>query len=50
MEFKPHSVDLSMVPGDQIKITVGIMHKCDISVKPNGELRIYYKGGKSQEL
>jgi len=50
MEFKPRSVELSMVPGDRIEIAVGIMHKCDISVKSNGKLRIYYEDGQSLEL
>lgn len=50
MEIKPRSVDISMVPGDRLSITVGIMYKCEIVVESNGELRIYYDDVKCLEL
>ena len=50
MEIKPNSAYISMVPGDKLKLNVGIDYKCDIIVLSDGDLRIYYKGGKSIEL
>ena len=50
MEFKVHNTDIEMVPGDRITISVGILHKCDIEVQKNGDIRIYYEGGQSLKI
>ena len=49
MEIKPRITDISMVPGDNIRITVGINYVCEVSIKPDGTLRVYYGNGKCLE-
>ena len=50
MQIEPRLAHISMVPGDSIKINVGISYKCDIMVKPDGTLRIYHSVGECLEI
>ena len=50
MDIESKLAHINMVPGDAIKINVGISYKCDIVVMSNGKLRIYYNDGESLEL
>jgi len=45
MEFKYHNIDISMRPGDKIRIDVGLFHRCDITVTSDGKLQIYHENG-----
>ena len=50
MEIRSKLSHIDMVPGDVIKINVGISYKADIVVMADGKLRIYYNGGESLEI
>jgi len=46
MEIQPETVTADMKPNDRIKVVVGIHHKCDMTVTPDGHVRIYYGEGE----
>jgi len=50
MQVEPKFAHISMAPGDSIKINVGISYKCDITVGPDGKLRIYHNVGNCLEI
>ena len=50
MQIESKLSHISMVPGDVIKINVGINYKADIVILANGKLRVYYEDGKSLEI
>lgn len=50
MQIESKLSNIAMVPGDALKINVGILYKADIVVMSNGKLRIYYGDGKCLEI
>ncbi len=50
MNIESKLAHISMVPGDAIKVNVGISYKCDIVVLSGGKLRIYYNDGECLEV
>ncbi len=50
MQIEPKLAHIGMVPGDTLKINVGISYKCDIAVMPDGKLRVYYADDEILEL
>lgn len=42
MKITSKSSHVNMEPGDRMKINVGITHKCDILIMPNGKLWVYH--------
>lgn len=47
MQIEPKLAHISMIPGDALKINVGISYKCDIVIMSNGKLRIYHSDSDS---
>lgn len=50
MQIKSKLSHIDMVPGDVIKINVGIKYKADIVIMQDGKLRVYYGDGDCLEI
>lgn len=50
MKMESKLANIAMVPGDALKINVGIQYKCDIVILHTGKLRVYYEDGKCLEI
>jgi len=50
MQIESKLSHIDMVPGDVIKIHVGMNYKADIVVMADGKIRVYYGYGECLEI